>query len=301
MLLGADWAGIDGNAAPDLTLAKMPSSDGSRLSFVALRATWGKWSDTTFMRDWPALKAARLVRIAYFYPRYTNNGALLPISTQIEAGLIAITKGGGLDRGRDLIALDIESSEGPRNSGAPAGTALAWYAEFAAQLRITFGMRPLIYTSNRVWHEDLADQLHPELARCPPWLAKPWPWPVGTPAYRAISAAFADGFHDPKVPTVFAQGAAGSKNWWIHQYMGDVRRGSWPGLGQVDANRFNVMRLGATGGAVRWVQKALQMAEGTPGVFEDAMAASVREFQAAHQLDVDAVIGPRTFAALCWR
>jgi murein L,D-transpeptidase YcbB/YkuD len=42
------------------------------------------------------------------------------------------------------------------------------------------------------------------------------------------------------------------------------------------------------------------MAEGTPAVWDDAMNAAVREFQAARGLESDAVIGPRTFTALAW-
>jgi murein L,D-transpeptidase YcbB/YkuD len=69
----------------------------------------------------------------------------------------------------------------------------------------------------------------------------------------------------------------------------------------MDISRFFTMSMGAAGDRVRWVQRKLRMAEGTPGSFDRTMDDSVRRFQSDRGLVADGVIGPVTFAALCWQ
>jgi GH25 family lysozyme M1 (1,4-beta-N-acetylmuramidase) len=295
MLLGLDYASIDDNAAPNWALAKQPSADGSRLTFVNMRAAYGDWADTTFIRDWAGVKAAGLVRGAYLYPRYKNGqGQIVPIASQIDAMKRAIAAAGGMVAGVDLPpALDIESAGGPGAFGCTPEQALDWYRELWTAMRTAFGVIPMIYTSGRVWAEDLHNQMAPDLATSPAWLAKPWPWKVRTTAQRDISKAFSGGAYDPQVPIPWGGG-----NWWLHQYQGDAI--NWPGFSNtVDCNRFNLMKLGvAPGSRVSWVQRRVGTAP--DGIYGPATDAAVKAFQAKHKLTADGVIGPVTFAALCW-
>jgi len=294
MQLGIDYASVDDNAPPNWTLAKQPSSDGSRLTFVIARAAYGNWADTTFTRDWSGMKSAGLVRGPYLYPRYRNGqGELMPIASQVDALQRAITAGGGLDPGKDLPpALDIESSGGPVAAGCTAEQALEWYRELWNAMREAFGVIPMIYTSARVWLEDLDNLLAPDLATSPPWLAKPWPWKIRTTAQRSVSKAFSGGAYDPNVPIPWGGG-----NWWIHQYQGDAI--NFPGFNKtVDINRFNLMKVGAKGSRVSWVQRRVGT---TPdGDFGPKTEAAVKTFQTKYGLSADGVIGPLTFAPLCW-
>lgn len=294
MLLGIDYASVDDNAPPNWTLAKQPSADGSRLSFVIVRAAYGTWVDTTFVRDWAGIKAAGLIRGPYLYPRYKNGqGELVPIAMQVDALARAITAAGGLIPNHDLPpALDIESAGGPVAFGLPAEQALLWYRELWDAMHATFGVAPLVYTSGRVWLEDLDNLLSPELATSAAWLAKPWPWKVRTPAQRSVSKAFSGGAYDPQVPIPWGGG-----NWWIHQYQGDAI--NFPGFtNTVDVNRFNLMKIGATGARVSWVQRRVGVT--ADGTFGPATEAAVKAFQTKHKLAADGIIGPATFAPLCW-
>lgn len=294
MLLGIDYASVDENQPPNWTLAKQPSSDGSRLTFVFVRAAYGNWADTTFIRDWDGIKKAGLVRGPYLYPRYKNGqGQIIPIASQIDALKEAVQRGGGLVPNKDIPpALDIESGGSPTAFGCTAEESLDWYRQIWNAMRDAFGVIPLIYTSARVWLEDLDNQMAPDLAISAPWLAKPWPWKQRTPAQRAISKAFSGGAYDPQVPIPWGGG-----NWWIHQYQGDATQ--WPGFSSiVDCNRFNLMKIGATGARVSWVQRRVGT---TPdGDFGPKTDAAVKAFQTKHGLTADGVVGPLTFAALCW-
>jgi GH25 family lysozyme M1 (1,4-beta-N-acetylmuramidase) len=294
MLLGIDYASIDDNNPPDWAEAKQPSADGSRLTFVVARAAYGDWSDSTFVRDWPGMREAGLVRGPYLYPRYKNGqGTLLSISSQVHALVAAVAAGGGMIPGVDLPpALDIESSGSPVQFGCTAVEALSWYREIWTAMREAFGVIPMIYTSGRVWLEDLDNLLAPDLATSPAWLAKPWPWRVKTVAQRDISKAFSGGAYDPQVPIPWGGG-----NWWIHQYQGDALY--WPGFtSTVDCNRFNLMKPGEKGARVSWVQRRVGA---TPdGDFGPKTEAAVKTFQGQHGLAADGIIGPLTFAPLCW-
>ncbi len=159
-----------------------------------------------------------------------------------------------------------------------------------------YGVPPLLYTSARVWHEDLNDLPAGEMTDSPLWLAKPWfvqggkIWYARGPA-ELSGAPFAGGKFTPSVPAPW-----GASNWWMHQYQGDAN--PVPGVGQCDLSRFNVMRLGERGERVKWVQRRLGMID--LGVFDAQMASRIAGFQQQRGLDVDSIIGPQTFAAICW-
>lgn len=294
MQLGIDYASVDDNAPPNWTLAKQPSADGSRLTFAIVRGAYGNWSDTTCIRDWAGIKAAGLVRGSYLYPRYKNGqGELMSITSQVAALQQAIKAGGGLDAYKDLPpAIDIESSGSPTAFGCTAEQALVWYREIWNEMQLAFGVRPLIYTSGRVWMEDLDNQMAPDLATSAAWLAKPWPWKAKTTAHRDITKPFSNGAYDPQVPIPWGGG-----NWWIHQYQGDAIH--FPGFtNTVDVNRFNLMRIGEKGARVSWVQR--RVGANPDGDFGPKTETAVKTFQSQHKLTADGVIGPLTFAPLCW-
>jgi GH25 family lysozyme M1 (1,4-beta-N-acetylmuramidase) len=101
------------------------------------------------------------------------------------------------------------------------------------------GAPPVIYTSARVWRDDLKNLPAPEMEDSPLWAVR-YPFKPGPP--RRDSAAFDDGALDPRVPPPWRDPG----NWWIHQYQGDAV--GFPGFnGKVDMNRFQPMIKGANG------------------------------------------------------
>src|SRR5262249_47409417 len=98
---------------------------------------------------------------------------------------------------------------------------------------------------------------------------------------------------DPPVPPPWGD----ATNWWVHQYQGDAL--GFPGFSStVDVNRFNPMVQGAAGDRVKWVQRRLGLAES--GELDETMRKKVVAHQRAKGLTPDGIIGPRTFATLCW-
>ncbi|MGA9812340.1 MAG: hypothetical protein WBQ64_06175 [Terriglobales bacterium] len=93
----------------------------------------------------------------------------------------------------------------------------------------------MIYTSERVWREELSNLPAPDLIESPLWL-KHYPFNKG-PARRDVAVTRIP----PPVPIPW-----GDSNWWIHQYQGDAIQ--LPGFapGNVDMNRFGPMTAGAS-------------------------------------------------------
>src|SRR4249919_1120856 len=82
-------------------------------------------------------------------------------------------------------------------------------------LRDHYRVAPIIYTSARVWREDLANLPAPDLVESPLWLAR-YPFWKGTAVYDPRH--FAGGRLNPPVPPPWGD----PTNWWIHQYQGDA-------------------------------------------------------------------------------
>jgi hypothetical protein len=156
-------------------------------------------------------------------------------------------------------------------------------------LRDHYGVAPLIYTSARIWREELDDLPAPDLDESPLWAVR-WIVEQNQPAVRN-PATFAGGRWDPVIPPPWGDA------WWIQQTQGDAL--GFPGFaGKVDIDRFNSLARGAAGDRVGWVQRRLAVP--TTGLFDAATDAAVRDLQAASGLVADGVVGPRTFARLCW-
>ena len=312
IIFGLDTYSGDHNKNPSWVQAKTQVP----ISFAIIASNQGVWEDSAFKRDWPKMKDAGIVRGAYLFLRFPhpkdNMQAPDPIS-QAKA-LIKTLPLRNLDQSDLPPSLDVEfpGFERPRPlkdlSGREAtgftaqqlldGVRAAWKV-----LKSYYGVAPMIYTSGRVWHEDLRDLAAPDLVQSPLWLAQYcWrrkdrtlycPFPSTRKAVLD-KTVFASGQVDPLVPLPWGD----STNWWIHQYQGDADARAFPGFRQVDMNRFNPMQKGASGERVKWVQRRLGIAQN--GQFDDVMERALRAFQGKKGLLSNGIIDPRTFAYLCW-
>jgi GH25 family lysozyme M1 (1,4-beta-N-acetylmuramidase) len=294
VIIGLDTASVGENQkpSPNWTEAK-----AAGLRFAIIRSHWGTARDRVFQRDWPKLKAAAITRGAYLFLRFPHPKYKMKAPAP-RAQAQAFCDDVVLEDGDLPPSLDVEfpgDKRFPRKSGRQltglsALECLDQVMEAFNVLKAHFGTAPIVYTSARVWEEELDNAPAPLLAACPLWLAR-YPFKKGPAVLDG--ALFADGKHSPPVPPPWGDG----DNWWIHQYQGDAV--GFPGLptGNVDMNRFNSMFKGSTGARVSWVQQRLGLPQN--GRFDAAMDAKLRAFQENAGLSPDGVIGPRTFARLC--
>lgn len=294
MLIGCDYASVDGDARPDWIEAKRAMPGGTKLAFVILRAAYGTWIDPTLARDWASAGAAGLVRGAYLFLRfpYLPTGFTAHDQTP-EEQVRAFASAVGVHTNNDFVpTIDVEfPGHGISDTGLNAHEALEWVRMACVEFKNIYGVPPMIYTSARVVAEDLRNLPCDDLTDSPLWLTKPWPWAERTPAQLSL-LPFMGGKLDPRVPPQW-----GVNNWWIHQYQGDSI--NFPGFTKtVDISRFNSMQAGERGMRVAWVQSRLGLK--INGMFDDAMAASINIFQQQYGLVVDGVIGPKTFAQITW-
>lgn len=291
MIVGVDYASVDGNQPPAWDDTKKAcASANSTLGFVSFRGAWGTYADPVVQRDWIGAGKAGLVRNAYLYLRMRPD-TIKVMSPEDQVARFADNVGTLSDS--DIIpTIDVEDNAG----SAPLELDLvmrAWEA-----MRSIYRAAPMIYTSARVWKEDLRNLPAGAMRASPLWLAKPWPWAIHTPA-NLSGDRFTNGANDPAVPPPWGDNG----NWWIHQYQGDA----FPMTGfknTVDLNRFNVMRQGERGDRVKWVQARLGGAispwTDVDGIFGSHTLESVKAFQREHLLVADGAIGPKTFATLSW-
>jgi peptidoglycan hydrolase-like protein with peptidoglycan-binding domain len=184
-----------------------------------------------------------------------------------------------------------------------AGVRAAWRV-----LKDHYKVAPMIYTSFQVWVDNMPkDDPVLDLLESPLWVTpyyvgkkhNPLLDPKKVAAHKLAShkwypPAWKKGdHHDPPLPPPWGD----LSNWWIHQYQGDAI--NFPGFsGDVDMNRFHTMMPGETGDRVKWVQRKLSISE--TGSFDATMEKALTSFQTEYGLPADAVIGPATFARLCW-
>jgi len=283
---GLDTASVGGNKNPNWTRAK---SEGG-ISYAIIRGAWGTWKDPVFDRDWPKLQAAGIVRGAYLFLRFPHHkyAACPSPAAQAKAFILAVGK---LET-KDLPpSLDVEFPGGRAETKMTARQCLDHVREAWKVLKDHYGVAPIIYTSARVWHEDLSDLAAPDLVESPLWLAR-YPFKKGTVVRDP--KVFAGGRHNPPVPPPWGD----ATNWWIHQYQGDAL--GLPGFptGNIDMNRLNVTKPGIVGDRVRWVQRRLGVT--VSGTFDAATTAALKSFQGKGGLPVVSSIDARTFASLCW-
>lgn len=290
MIIGTDHASVDANKPPDFEAAKRAMPPGTSYGFAIVRAVYHTVPDQHFWRDWAPMKAAGLTRGAYLFLVYPSKSVLRPSQPTVQAKSFANVVG-ELEVGDLPPILDVEF---PGGNTMGVDSAIQWTLEAWTTLRGIYRTPPLIYSSARVWAEDLAGRNVPQFSDSPAWLAKPWPWAIRTKAQLAPTALVEPTRTGHGVPAPWVD----AKNWWIQQYQGDAIE--FPGFTKtVDVNRFNVMRPGESGERVRWVQRRLGMTD-VSGVYDDAMLAHVQSFQQLSGLVADGVIGPKTFARVCW-
>lgn len=284
MLFGIDIADVDGNKNANWQQAKA----NGPISFAIIRSNQSTRVDSQFSKHWPLLKSVGLVRGAYMFLNFPKKGKAKPPDPDVQAQTFVNTVG-TLERSDFPPTLDIEFPGGRTATGMTPGEALDWARAAWSVLRGAYKAAPIIYTSGRVWREDLRSEAAPDLIESPLWLARYY-WKARTPAVRD-AAKFANGAHKPSVPDPWGDA------WMIHQHQGDAIQ--LPGFSStVDMNRFNTLLEGSSGDAVRWAQRRLRLQE--TGKFDKSMSGAVVSFQRASKLVEDGIIGPRTFASLCW-
>ena len=295
-MIGVDYASVDGNERPDIV--KVKTAIGC--AFAIIRGSYKTWTDPTAKRDTAAWRAANIPVGVYAFPDMTKGGATP--ADQIQA----LARSGAVMDGDIPPTLDVEFPGGIARTGRTRAELLAWILEAVMEMRRVFGCSPMLYTSARVWDGEDADALdadhndfgtlNPTLAECPLWLAR-YPFKTGIQAIgdTADERKLVESLPWPPVPKAWGD----QGNVWIHQYQGDaIKLNGFSAT--VDLNRFRMLRHGDTGERVCWLKRRLCLAEGMPGVFDDALDDAVREFQRREGLVSDGVVGPRTFARIAW-
>ncbi len=232
---------------------------GDGISFAFLKATEGtSFTAATFARNWAGVKAAGLIRGAYHFFRPQNDP-----QAQAEHFLRTVK----FEPGDLPPVLDIEST-GELDAGAIVERMAKWLAVVETATK----RKPIIYTYANFWKR-LGNPLG--FSDFPLWIA------------HYTSAA------EPLMP-------AGWDTWTVWQY---TDSGKVKGIsGGVDTNRFKHSQSGATGSKVMGIQKCLQdkgfYSGSASGIFDAGTLEAVLAFQKAMGLEVDGIVGVRTWTAL---
>lgn len=292
---GIDYANTDKITAPGVAGFTKAKQAGARI--IIPRAIFGGLTTTPFRdaywaRDKDAILAAGLKRSAYMFLTIPSKKYPDPPSVveQVEAFLSYV--------GNDLKAPTLGSP--PQNmvpfidveqdDDSELIDANGYYdrvLEACKLLRKFYGAWPGMYTSARVWKEELNNHPAGQLAACPLWLAKPWMWPTGQPVrYTGM----------PSKPITIPQFG---NSWAIYQYAGDAY--GWPGFspGAVDTNTINVVGPGASGQWVMWIQaRAGELT--IDGQYGPKTKARIQKLQADYGLTADGIVGIDTITLLSW-
>lgn len=294
--LGIDYADTDTINKPGVSGFAKAKSAGARIIIprgVFGRPTHGQapvYRDAYWARDKADIVAAGLKRSSYLFvcvPTKARPDTPEP-AVQVKAFLDYVQ----LDRPvlgqapHDMVPFfDVEQHSDVINASAYYD----WILEVAKLMRSAFGAWPGMYTSNRVWVEELKNHAAGQLINCPLWIAKPWPWAVGTQVHLDGAVGY-----EPYTIAEFNGGWA-----MLFQYQGDGF--GMPGFtpGAVDMNRVSIVKRGATGGAVKWIQaRAGSLA--VDGDFGPKTEARIKQLQAAYALAADGIVGIDTWTLLTW-
>jgi peptidoglycan hydrolase-like protein with peptidoglycan-binding domain len=275
----ADYASVDGNRARDLAAAKAAGCRG-----VIVRGAWGNVVDPTLAQDRDQASAAGIAFGAYGLLRWPTKhfGVAEP-----EAQAATLIGALGSLRANELPpCVDVEfGGNGRVDTILSARQAIEWVLRYRAALRARYACS-MVYTSDRVWVEDLLNMAAPELADDPLWVKTAYWWQ----AHHAFDPDHGTPIKEFPVPWRSASAGA-----WLHQVQGD--NVGVPGIGQADISWFIPMSRGEKSARVAWVQRRLGVA--ADGDFGAATAAALNLFQHDHGLNADEVVGPLTFCALC--
>lgn len=275
-MIAIDYASVDGDKTPDFkALAK------KGIGLAILRAEWGTTEDNTILRDYTPARQAGMLVGAYLYMR-SDPHAPAP-EEQVAQFLAQIKK---LPTPLTFpVSLDVEySGNGISDTGRTPTQALTWAHTAYCALRAGLGYPPMIYTSRRVWIEDLHNPPAPE-----GWTDSGlWLTHYETSARQPAILPAPDVV--PGVPDPW--GGA----YWLTQYQGDAT-----GLASstVDVSVFHLLRAGERSPRVAQLQRLmLRGAEDGAGVFGDATLKAVHDFQTLKGLVSDGIVGAATYARL---
>lgn len=293
--LGVDYANTDTINKPGVAGLTSAKSAGARI--VIPRGVFGRsangqspvFLDSYWARDKNDIVAAGLVRSSYLFvcvPTKSNPNPPPP-AVQVAAfyGYVQLDKPTVGQKPHDMVPFfDVEMDSDILSADAYYD----WILEVAKGLRSAFGAWPGMYTSERVWTEVLKNHSAGQLVNCPLWIAKPWPWATNTPVH--IDGA--PGYNPTTIPEF-------GDAWMIYQYQGDGL--GMPGFspGAVDMNRVNIIKRGAKGATVKWIQaRAGNLA--VDGDFGPQTEARIKSLQMAYALAADGIVGIDTYTLLTW-
>ncbi len=229
--------------------------------------------DPSFSRYWQDMKQAGIIRGAYHY--------FHPLKSDPVQQAREFLKTVKLEPGDLPPVLDVETTNGA-SSATVVNAMKLWLLEVMKGIQQQTGkkIKPIIYTYPNFWINTLKNPS--DFSTFPLWIAhydveKPW------------------------IPSSWGEG-----NWAIHQYKGDVR-GITGVSGVGDLNKFNLLFPGAKGTRVREIQQQLKdfkQPEFDPGSisgdFDEKTKKAIIAFQTANKLQVDGIIGLKTWVQLLW-
>ena len=132
-----------------------PAVKGSGIEFAIARVSDGTFKDTKFDQNWPAMKAAGLLRGAY---QYFEPGG--DVNAQAD---LMIQKVGMLGAGDLPCVLDMEAT-----GGQSAATIVAKIHTWFDKIKAGTGKTPFIYTGKYFWQDNVASS---DFVDIPLWLA----------------------------------------------------------------------------------------------------------------------------------
>jgi hypothetical protein len=213
----------------------------AEVRFVILRMAFSADVDEFGTLNYDAARASGRAVGGYLFPSVPCTKHPHPSELEVQyAAWLALWK--RYAKPGDLPwALDVEFPDGFVGGGYSKHMTNAQYVALIGGLAEKWerdtGMRPLLYTSDRVWHEDLKDTPSPRIARLPVWVSRA-PLAGGQLATfdeRRIDAAMASSVAHGHLPL------RAPKPWRdagqtvaIQQYQENA---TLPGFGTVDMNR----------------------------------------------------------------
>ena len=295
--LGIDYADTDTINKPGVAGFTSAKSAGARI--VIPRGVFGRpangqtpvYLDRYWARDKEDIVAADLIRSSYLFVCVPTKARPNPPPPAVQVaafyGYVQLDKPATGQKPHDMVPFfDVEMASDILSADAYYD----WILEVAKLLRSAFGAWPGMYTSDRVWTEVLKNHAAGQLINCPLWIAKPWPWAVKTPVH--LDGAV--GYNPTTIPEF-----GDTTNWMIYQYAGDAL--GMPGFtpGATDTNRVNLVKRGAKGTIVKWIQaRAGNIA--VDGDFGPKTEARIKELQAQYAMTADGIVGIDTFTLLTW-
>ena len=294
--LGVDYANTDKIDKPGVTGFTKAKNAGARI--VIPRAVFGRpangqapvFLDSYWARDRADIVAAGLKRSSYLFVCVPTKATSAPEpAVQVKAftDYVQLDRPVPGQKPHDMVPFfDVEQ----HSDVLTAQQYYEWILEVAKLLRDAYGAWPGMYTSNRVWFEELKNHAAGQLANCPLWIAKPWPWPVRSP----VHLDGAPGYNPTTIPSF-----GDSSSWVLYQYAGDAI--GMPGFlpGTTDTNRVNIVKPGTNGTIVKWIQaRAGNLV--VDGIFGPKTEARIKVLQRSYGLGADGIVGIDTFTLLTW-